>query len=70
MINARRVWIVNQLAALLRNGAIPKDDIWVQTILDWFVVHGLFLVRKKSDKSEFLAVGLRFPVAELQASRY
>ncbi len=56
MINGRRVWIVDQLAALVRNGAIPKDDDWVQTILDWFTVHGLFVVRKKDDKSELLAV--------------
>lgn len=55
-MNARRAWIVDQLAALIRNGAIPKDDRWVQTILDWLVVHGLFAIRKKSENSEFIAV--------------
>ncbi|KAI0086629.1 DNA polymerase phi-domain-containing protein [Irpex rosettiformis] len=54
-LNARRAWIVDQLAALVRNGAIPKDDRWVQTILDWFVVHGLFSI-KKNDKSSSLAL--------------
>ena len=56
VINARRVWIVDQLTALVRNGAIPKNDAWVQTILDWFTVHGLFVVRKTDEKSELLAV--------------
>ena len=55
-LNARRAWIVDQLAALIRNGAIPKDDRWVQTILDWFAVHGLFAIRKKSEKARFSAV--------------
>lgn len=57
-LNARRGWIVDQLAALIRNGAIPKDDQWVQTVLDWFVVHGLFAIKKKSEKSSLLAVCL------------
>ncbi|TCD65622.1 hypothetical protein EIP91_002427 [Steccherinum ochraceum] len=55
-INARRIWIVDQLAALLRNGAIPKDDTWVQGILDWLTVHSLCIVRKKSEKSKLLAL--------------
>ena len=56
-MNARRAWIIDQLTALVRNGAIPKDDQWIQTILDWFAVHGLFIVKKKSEKAGFLAVG-------------
>lgn len=55
-INARRTWVIEQLSAFIRNGAIPKDDAWVQAVLDWLTVHGLFIVRKQSDKSEFLAV--------------
>jgi DNA polymerase phi len=47
---------MDQLASLVRNGAIPKADNWVMTILDWFVVHGLFAVRKASHKSPFHAV--------------
>ncbi|GBE82630.1 hypothetical protein SCP_0410150 [Sparassis crispa] len=52
-LNARRAWIIDQLAALVRHGAIPKSDEWIQSILDWFVVHGLFIVSKKSEKSTF-----------------
>ncbi|KAF8274212.1 DNA polymerase phi-domain-containing protein [Lactarius quietus] len=48
LINARRSWIVDQFAALIRNGAIPKDDGWVQQILDWLTVHGIFVVKKRS----------------------
>ncbi|EMD34453.1 hypothetical protein CERSUDRAFT_55542 [Gelatoporia subvermispora B] len=55
-VNARRAWVVDQLAALVRNGAIPKDDAWVRAILDWFVVHGLFVVKKKAEKSPVAAL--------------
>ncbi|THG98713.1 hypothetical protein EW026_g3515 [Hermanssonia centrifuga] len=55
-LNARRAWIVDQLAALIRNGAVPKDDKWIQTVLDWFVIHGLFTVVRRSEKSKILAL--------------
>lgn len=48
MINAHRSWVVDQFAALIRNGAIPKDDGWVQQILDWLTVHSIFVVKKIS----------------------
>jgi DNA polymerase phi len=56
VINARRSWTIEQLAALIRNGAIPKSDDWVQAILDFFIVHGIFFVKKKSKKSPISAV--------------
>ncbi|KAI0637371.1 DNA polymerase phi-domain-containing protein [Trametes polyzona] len=55
-LNTRRAWVIEQLAALIRNGAIPKSDAWIQTILDWLAVHGLFIVSKKSEKSPILAL--------------
>ncbi|KAL1709805.1 DNA polymerase phi-domain-containing protein, partial [Schizophyllum commune] len=55
-VNSTRAWIIEQLASLIRNGAIPKDEQWIQTILDWFTVHGLFTIKKKTEKSSFLAL--------------
>ncbi|KAH0584348.1 hypothetical protein H2248_009888 [Termitomyces sp. 'cryptogamus'] len=55
-INSRRSWIIEQLGGLIRSGSIPKNDDWVQSILDWLVVHGLFTVKKKIEKSHFLAL--------------
>ncbi|KAJ3738836.1 DNA polymerase phi-domain-containing protein, partial [Lentinula detonsa] len=56
-INARRRWIIDQLAALIRNGSIAKTGEWVESVLNWFVVNGLFVVKKKSERSRF--IGLR-----------
>ncbi|KAK7014985.1 DNA polymerase phi-domain-containing protein [Favolaschia claudopus] len=56
-INSRRAWVIDQLSALIRNVGIPKADDWVMSILDWLVLNGLFVVKKKSEKSPF--IGLR-----------
>ncbi|KAJ4488037.1 DNA polymerase phi-domain-containing protein [Lentinula aciculospora] len=56
IINARRRWIIDQLSALIRNGSIAKTGGWVESVLDWFVVNGLFVVKKKSEKSRFIAL--------------
>lgn len=47
-LNSRRSWIIDQLVALVRNGSILKDDLWLQTVLEWLIVNGLFVVRKPS----------------------
>lgn len=52
------MWVIEQLGALIRSGGIPKSDEWIQSILDWLIIHGLFVIRKKSGKSPFLAVCL------------
>ncbi|KAJ4495629.1 DNA polymerase phi-domain-containing protein [Lentinula lateritia] len=57
IINARRRWIIDQLSALIQNGSIAKTGEWVESVLDWFVVNGLYVVKKKSEKSRF--IGLR-----------
>ncbi|KAF7304662.1 hypothetical protein MKEN_01180100 [Mycena kentingensis (nom. inval.)] len=55
-INLRRAWIIDQLFTLIRNSVVPKDDACITLILDWLTVHGLFSIKKKSDKSPFQAL--------------
>jgi hypothetical protein len=61
-LNSRRAWIIEQLTALIRNGAIPKTDSWILRILDWLIVHGLFVIKMKSDQSTIEAVSPNFCV--------
>ncbi|KAE9400753.1 hypothetical protein BT96DRAFT_857021 [Gymnopus androsaceus JB14] len=56
VINARRRWIIDQLSALIRNGSISKTGDWVESVLDWFIVNGLFVVKKKSEKSQYIGL--------------
>jgi DNA polymerase phi len=55
-VEARRIWAFDQMVALVKNGSIPKDDVWVSTIVEFFVVHGLFAIKSASKKSAFSAV--------------
>ncbi|KAG6331293.1 hypothetical protein ID866_7798 [Astraeus odoratus] len=55
-VNARRIWIADQFAALVRNGSVPKSDEWLQIVLEWYVVNGLFKMRKKSQSSSIHAL--------------
>ncbi|KZT28691.1 hypothetical protein NEOLEDRAFT_1160838 [Neolentinus lepideus HHB14362 ss-1] len=54
-VNSRRLWIVDQLSALIRNGTVPKQDEWISTVLEWLTIHGLFEIKKTSEKSSYLA---------------
>ncbi|KAJ3512520.1 hypothetical protein NLJ89_g3472 [Agrocybe chaxingu] len=54
VINARRTWITDQMGALIRNHKIPKEDGWINCVLDWLTAHGLFVINKKSSKSSII----------------
>ncbi|KZV92838.1 hypothetical protein EXIGLDRAFT_613837 [Exidia glandulosa HHB12029] len=56
---AKRTWILDQLSALIRNGAVPKDDDCVKTVLDFFVLHGFFVVKKKEKAAKGGIAALR-----------
>lgn len=53
---AKKNWIADQFTALVRNGAIPKREDWIQLILNWFTVQGLYLVKRKSTKGLLAAL--------------
>jgi len=55
-INRKRQWAIEQLSTLIRNGNVPKSDDWVQLVLDWLIVHGLFIVKKESRKNPITPV--------------
>lgn len=57
-LEERRVWALDQLLAIFRNGAIPKQDSWVATVLDFLLLHSFFVVRKADKKSNIIAVSL------------
>jgi len=54
--HSRRSWVISQLALLIRNASIPKVDAWVFSILDWFTLNGLFVITRKSEKSDLIGV--------------
>lgn len=57
---AKQLWVIDQLSALIRNPAVPKDDACTKDVLDFLVLHGFFNVEKKSSKSKIAAVSATF----------
>ncbi|KAG8715114.1 DNA-directed DNA polymerase [Ceratobasidium sp. 394] len=49
--DTKRRYVIEQLSALMRNGSIPKDDEWIISILEFFILHGMFTVTKKNKAS-------------------
>ncbi|KAG9018922.1 DNA-directed DNA polymerase [Tulasnella sp. 427] len=49
---ARRKWAVDQLSGIVRSGELPRSDAWISSALQFLLVHGFFLVKKKSEDSE------------------
>lgn len=47
-----RVWVADQFIMLIRNGAIPKTDAWVSSVLGFLALHGLYGIKKKNEKSK------------------
>ncbi|KZT60362.1 hypothetical protein CALCODRAFT_480671 [Calocera cornea HHB12733] len=55
-IDTKRAWILDQLQNLLRNTAIPKNDAWVGSIMEFLTVHGFFITKKTSSKSSIASL--------------
>lgn len=47
----QRLWSIDQLASLLKNANVPKDDTTIWTVLQLLVLYGFFTVRKSNPKS-------------------
>jgi DNA polymerase phi len=53
-----RKWALEQFGALMKSGAVPKDQEWIQDVLEFLVVHGYFVVNKKIKSTSRGAVSL------------
>ena len=42
------------MLALIKNGSIPKDDSWVLSIIEFFVLHGMFSIEHANKKSTYV----------------
>jgi DNA polymerase phi len=54
--DTKRRYVIEQLSALMRNGSIPKDDDWISSILELFILYGMFTVTKKNKNSPLSTV--------------
>ena len=57
---SERKWAVEQFGALVRSSAVPKDQEWIQDVLEFLVVHGYFLVNRKIKSTSRGTVSLMY----------
>ncbi|KAG8853507.1 DNA-directed DNA polymerase [Tulasnella sp. 330] len=65
-LNSKRLWAIEQLSATLRSTVIPQSDTWISIVLQFFLLHGFFTVKKKNSRStiEILHRPLHVPFSE------
>lgn len=44
------------MLALIKNGSIPKEDTWVMSVIEFFVLHGMFSIEHANKKSAYVHV--------------
>ncbi|WVQ74513.1 hypothetical protein IAR50_004114 [Cryptococcus sp. DSM 104548] len=69
-LDERRLWALEQIQALCRNGNVPKEDTWIAPLLDFLIVHGFFIIRNVNKKSPISAVRIapKPPLSEVTAA--
>ncbi|KAF8321570.1 hypothetical protein DL93DRAFT_2051556 [Clavulina sp. PMI_390] len=55
-LDSQRSWAIDQLAALVKNTSVPRDDSWIVSIIELLIVHGFFSLEKKSSKSSIVSL--------------
>lgn len=55
-VDTQRQWAVDQMHALVRSARIPKEEVWLLAVLEFFLVHAFFEVKKVNRKSAFTEV--------------
>ncbi|ORX88701.1 hypothetical protein K493DRAFT_341123 [Basidiobolus meristosporus CBS 931.73] len=68
-IEAQRFWAVDQLFALVRNTRIPREESWLLSILQFFLVHSFFEVNKVNAKSAIQEARVKPTPAVSEATR-
>nr|ODO02406.1 DNA polymerase phi subunit [Cryptococcus depauperatus CBS 7855] len=55
-LDERRLWALNQLLALCKNGSVPKNDACISSMLDFLLVHGFFFIKHANKKCGISAI--------------
>ncbi|TPX59586.1 hypothetical protein PhCBS80983_g02349 [Powellomyces hirtus] len=53
-VESQRHWVLDQMTSLLKNGRIPKQEKWVQSVAKFVCLHAFYDVKKADAKSDLL----------------
>ncbi|KAG0229067.1 DNA-directed DNA polymerase [Actinomortierella wolfii] len=53
-IDIRRQWAVDQMFALFRNSRVPREELWISSILSFFLINAFFEIKRVDQKSKYV----------------
>ncbi|KAF9185678.1 DNA-directed DNA polymerase [Haplosporangium sp. Z 767] len=52
-IAINRQWTIDQMFSLFRNPKVPREEAWIKSIFEFYLVHGFFDIKKVDPKSKY-----------------
>ncbi|KAI8606640.1 DNA polymerase phi-domain-containing protein [Dissophora ornata] len=52
-IDISRQWTIDQMFSLFRNPKVPREESWIKSILEFYLVHAFFDIKKVDAKSKY-----------------
>ncbi|KAF9364473.1 DNA-directed DNA polymerase [Mortierella sp. NVP85] len=52
-VDISRQWSIDQMFSLFRNPKVPREEGWIKSILEFFLVHGFYDIKKADPKSKY-----------------
>ncbi|KAG0206596.1 DNA-directed DNA polymerase [Mortierella sp. NVP41] len=52
-IDISRQWTIDQMFSLFRNPKVPREEGWIKSILEFFLMHAFFDIKKVDIKSKY-----------------
>ncbi|KAF8933972.1 DNA-directed DNA polymerase [Podila verticillata] len=53
-IDISRQWTIDQMFSLFRNHKVPREEGWIKSILEFYLVHAFFNIKKVDAKSKYV----------------
>ncbi|KAF9426046.1 DNA-directed DNA polymerase [Podila epigama] len=52
-IDISRQWTIDQMFSLFRNPKVPREEGWIKSILEFYLVHAFFYIKKADAKNKY-----------------
>lgn len=53
-IDISRQWTIDQMFSLFRNPKVPREEGWIKSILEFYLVHAFFNIKKVDAKNKYV----------------
>ncbi|KAF9969908.1 DNA-directed DNA polymerase [Actinomortierella ambigua] len=53
-IGLRRQWAIDQMFALFRNSKVPREESWISSILQFYLINAFFEIKRADAKSKYV----------------